>query len=239
MKDQKHVLSILLLFFFPIVLSAQNDVTKFLDIPVDGFEKEMKERLQSKGFSISEYNDEILEGEFNGTDVQISIVTDNNKVWRIALSDAVFTDELNIKIRFNTLIEQFMNSEKYVAEPDSTIALYTIPEDEDISYEMIVNKKRYEAVFYQKSTIFESLSDDELLALLKEQGDEEAGIELDQFLKENPESREDILNIFRETGDSLNSLNKTVWFTIQNLNGEYGIIMFYDNELNKADGSEL
>ncbi|PSR07513.1 MAG: hypothetical protein C7N14_04060 [Bacteroidetes bacterium] len=96
-----------------------------------------------------------------------------------------------------------------------------------------------QAVFYQKSTIFESLSDDELLALLKEQGDEEAGIELDQFLKENPESREDILNIFRETSDSLNSLNKTVWFTIQNLNGEYGIIMFYDNELNKADGSEL
>lgn len=33
-----------------ISMSAQNDVTTFLGIPVDGFKSEMKQKLVSKGF---------------------------------------------------------------------------------------------------------------------------------------------------------------------------------------------
>lgn len=57
--------------------------------------------------------------------------------------DVVHINEADIKIRFNTLCRQFQNNEKYLSElflsPD-----YTLSEDENISYEMTVNNKRYE-----------------------------------------------------------------------------------------------
>ena len=41
-----------------------------------------------------------MDGEFNGTKVNIIIGTNNNKVWRIGVLDVNPTNETNIKIRF-------------------------------------------------------------------------------------------------------------------------------------------
>lgn len=61
-------------------MSAQNDVTTFLGIPVDGFKSEMKQKLVSKGFVPKKVGtNEFLEGEFNGTDVHVYIATNNIK----------------------------------------------------------------------------------------------------------------------------------------------------------------
>lgn len=90
-----------------ISMSAQNDVTTFLGIPVDGFKSEMKQKLVSKGFVPKKVGaNEFLEGEFNGTDVHVYIATNNNKVYRIMLCDANTQNEANIKIRFNKLVSQ-------------------------------------------------------------------------------------------------------------------------------------
>ena len=40
----------------------------------------MIKKLKEKGFVSSEYDKEMLEGEFNGTDVYVHVVTNNNKV---------------------------------------------------------------------------------------------------------------------------------------------------------------
>ena len=40
-----------------------------------------------------------LTGEFNGHDVRLSVVTNNNKVWRIVIQDAIAQDEAGIKIQ--------------------------------------------------------------------------------------------------------------------------------------------
>ena len=53
--------------------------------------------------------------------------------------------ETDIKIRFNLLCRQFANNPRYSSLNEDQ----TIPEDENISYEMAVNTKRYEASFYQ------------------------------------------------------------------------------------------
>lgn len=58
------------------------------------------------------------------------------------VADANNVDERAIQIRFNRLCEQFANNPKYISLQD-----YTIPEDENIFYEITVHKKRYEAVF--------------------------------------------------------------------------------------------
>ncbi|MBO6023825.1 MAG: hypothetical protein J6P83_03120 [Bacteroidales bacterium] len=124
---------------------AQKEVTKFLGIPVDGFKSEMIQKLKAKGYKYNSTAD-CLEGEFNGKEVQIVVVTNNNKVYRIAVFDKNYTSETDIKINFNKLCQQFERNERYFSIKEDQ----TIPEHEDISYEMLVNNKRYEAVFYQK-----------------------------------------------------------------------------------------
>ncbi len=145
----KKLFATTLLLVLSLTTQAQTDVTKFLGIPVDGTKPEMIRQLKAKGFRNVPYTDDILEGEFNGSNVYVSVATNNNKVWRIAVVDAIPSDERNIQIKFNRLCEQFENNPKYVSFV--SIQDYTIPDDEDISYQMLVNNKRYEAAFYQKS----------------------------------------------------------------------------------------
>lgn len=124
---------------------AQREVTKFLGIPVDGYKSEMIQKLKAKGYRYNTAT-ECLEGEFNGKEVLISVVTNNNKVYRIAVFDKNYVSETDIKINFNSLCRQFDRNEKYFSLNDDQ----TIPEKEDISYEMSAHNKRYEAAFYQK-----------------------------------------------------------------------------------------
>ncbi len=119
---------------------AQNTI-KFLGIPIDGTKREMISKLEAKGYEYDSYND-CLAGEFNGRDVQIYIQTINNRVWRIAVLDKSYTNEANIKIRFNNLFEQFSNNSKYVRLDGNRLNA-----NDDISYEMTVNNKRYDATF--------------------------------------------------------------------------------------------
>lgn len=182
----KYCLLLILITFFTgigLAFSQQKDTTQFLGIPIDGSKTEMIKKLKSKGFTSSQGDKDILEGEFNGNDIFLNVVTNNNKVWRIGLVDANFMGETDVKIRFNNLVGHFMNNERYTSESDATN--FIIPDDEDIGYEIAVNDKRYQAQFYQM----------------------------------NP--------------------NKQVWFMIKDDYGKYGILMFYENLHNEADGSSL
>ena len=123
-----------------ICASAQTPI-KFLGIPVDGSKAEMIEKIKAKGYKYDAYND-CLVGEFNGRQSQIYIVTNNNKVYRVAVIDAETSDDSQIKIRFNTLYYQFLNNAKYELCSGKTLS-----DSEDISYEITVHKKQYEASF--------------------------------------------------------------------------------------------
>lgn len=135
------------LLIFSLVANAQREVTKFLGIPVDGTKTEMIQKLKAKGFTSTSFDKEILEGEFNGKQVNVNVVTNNRKVCRIGLFYANPVNETDIKTNFNNLYRQFLNNPKYVqASFDESI-----PDSEDISYEMTVHNKRYERAFYQIS----------------------------------------------------------------------------------------
>ena len=163
-------------------IAQDNNTIKFLGIPVDGTKKEMISKLQAKGYEYDASLDGLF-GEFNGTKVIIFVHTINNKVWRICIVDAnVNNDEANIKIRYNNLFKQLSNNGKYEVLGGSTLG-----EEEDISYEMSVHKKRYDAVFYPKDI----------------------------------------------------SIHGCVWYTIEEEYGKYGIIMFYENLDNEANGNDL
>ena len=173
----------LILSVMTLTAIAQNDNTiKFLGIPIEGNKKEMISKLQAKGYEYDATSDALF-GEFNGTNVAISVQTVNNRVWRIAVVDAnMNSDVANIRIRFNRLFEQLSNNGKYEVANGSILE-----EKEDISYEMLVHKKRYEASFTFKD----------------------------------------------------NSIHGIVWYMIAERYGKYGIVMFYENLDNAANGDDL
>jgi len=140
----KKLLLAIIATLIAAVSFAQNDVTQFLGIPVDGAKSAMIQKLKAKGFTYNATLD-MLEGEFNGHPVEISIVTENNKVYRICLFDKNGTTESQIKIRFNMLCHQFESNGKYLPMNNNQ----EISDTENIQYEMIVNKKEYFAGYYQ------------------------------------------------------------------------------------------
>lgn len=210
---------------------AQKDVTTFLGIPVDGFKPAMKQKLIAKGFTSQNVGGEdVLVGEFNGTKVNIFIVTNNNKVCRIMVCDANNQDEANIKIRFNKLVSQFENNKRYVS-----LDKYTLSDQEDISYEMLVHKKTYEALFYQApkwenvdTLALQNQVREELLAKYSEE----------QLANPTEEISKEAQDISMKIGMDL-VFKKPVWFRICENYGQYYIAMYYDNEYNRANGEDL
>jgi hypothetical protein len=216
---------------FCIAIYAQNDITTFLGIPVDGYKTDMIKKLIAKGFQQRELEGkEFLEGEFNGTDVNIHLGTNNNKVYRIMVCDKNTLSEGDIKTRFNNLVYQFMNNKRY-----TYLDNYTLSDSEDISYEMGVNQKKYEAIFYQvpdtekiDTLVMQSQIKDELLAMYTPEQIKNPTEEIQQEVKKIAISK---------TLDLL--FKKTVWFCICEYYGEYYITIYYDNEYNKANGEDL
>ena len=152
----KKVLWILFMMI-SMTATAQKEITKFLGIPVDGSKSEMITKLKKKGFTYNKTMD-FLEGEFNGCKAYVYIVTYRQKVWRIMVCDKNLCKEGDIKIRFNNLCYQFSKNDKYVPT-NFDKEDFSIPNDEDISYEMKVKNKRYEASYYQVEDLSNSSFD--------------------------------------------------------------------------------
>ena len=211
-----------MLLISSLFIYAQQDVTKFLGIPVDGSKSEMIQKLKAKGYTSSPLDKDVLVGEFNGADVNIHVVTNNNKVYRIMICDVNNIDERAIQIRFNRLCEQFVNNSKYSSLP---LEEYMIPDDEDISYEITVHKKRYEAVFYQKTD--ETFMAKQIEAAFPHYTKE-------QLANPSEELRAEIVNFVTQYISK-----KAVWFMINERLGKYCSTMYYDNEYNNANGEDL
>ncbi len=79
----KKIIAGVIVVLVAICAYAQQDVTQFLGIPVDGSKSAMIQKLKAKGFHANSYNKDVLEGKFNGMDVNIHIATNGDKVCRI------------------------------------------------------------------------------------------------------------------------------------------------------------
>lgn len=225
----KKILLSLVLCCITMATMAQKDVTKFLGIPVDGNKSEMVRKLKSKGFTQHPYDDEVLTGKFNGMDVNVFIATNNDKVCRIMVCDANTKDETDIRIRFNVLCEQFKNNSNYLSFSGEDPKL---KEDEDISYEMIVHNKRYDAVFYQVPDTTSANYNEEFQSLLYSKYTKEQ-LENPTYVINSDIYYMGVMYYFEK------ATKKSVWFMISESYGEYYITMFYDNEYNRANGEDL
>lgn len=138
----KKAILITLLAFFSVICMGQNEgALKFLGIPIDGTEAQFAAKLREKGFT---YNSayESYKGQFNGKSVDVYIHTNHNLVDRVYVAFP-YTSEEDIRGEFNKLLSQFKDNGKYMDLSMNT----EIPSGEDISYEISVNKKRYQASY--------------------------------------------------------------------------------------------
>lgn len=223
----------ILIFTMMLILSAacyaQKDVTKFLGIPVDGSSVKMVERLKAKGFKRARNTGgyATLRGEFNGYRVLLTIVTNRNKVSRIMVSNLTSYNEGNVKIQFNNLCQQFINNPKYIAPAD-----YAISDDEDIMIGVMTGSKMYDAVFYQVP------SSEDSAEVRKNFISSYASLYSAEEL--NSSSLKEFINTNVNAQLLEKAHKKPVWFRIvsDGLMG-YNIIIYYDNEYNRAQGSDL
>ena len=155
----------ILLFLTTICLSfnvfAQSDCITFLGIPIDNDIQTFCKELENKGFTnisdklksnasnsiYAEMLNNVYAGEFNCYMVGIQVQTIKNKVWRVIVIDLAASDDNNIKHRFNRTFNQLNSNSKYQYYSGSEI-----PDDINITYEIIVNGKTYWACFYTKNT---------------------------------------------------------------------------------------
>lgn len=213
--------------------SAQNDVTEFLGIPVDGAKATMIQKLKAKGFRINPYKKDVLTGRFNGRDVNIWVVTNGDKVCRIMVCDIDAQDETSIRVRFNNLCRQFEQNPRYIS-----IGNQLIPDDENISFGMTIKKKQYQAIFLQApkewrdSTLLREKIKERVLPIFEKKYTAE------ELAKPTEAMEKEYMQMVSEYLIELCS-KKQVWFMITERFGEYDITMYYDNKYNQANGEDL
>lgn len=231
-----------LLMILTLSLNAQDLTVKFLGIPVDGTKSEMISKLKRKGYKW-DYENECLKGFFNGEEVVILIHTYNDLVDRITVT--TFTNpvtETQIKIKFNNLVHQFENNKKYFSASDSQY----IEDNVDISYEMTVNNKQFEAAYHQIHTKDEMEEmrqwvvenyDVIISKLIELEEFEELGINSDEIINGDKKDNIDSILYLLET---MHMMNNDVWFMISKLGyNQYYISIYYDNLNNRPNGDDL
>lgn len=239
-KLLSFIIGILIMCF--TVFGQSESTLKFLGIPVDGSKSEIVEALKSKGFEYDSESDFLI-GDFNGRESHIGIVENHGKVYRVVVFDADTYDAGEIRIRFNNLIHQFENNDKYFYIVPNEM----IPEDEDMHYEILVHKKQYIAEFrynplygndeLRNRLINEAVEESKLF--LEEKKDEKNidGITFGEFYSDK--DNYDKLISFHLGLKVIQISNGSVWFKIFEHYGKYYIGLYYDNLLNAPNGEDL
>lgn len=227
----KKLLLLLATTIVSLASFAQQDVTKFLGIPVDGTKAAMIQKLKGEGFVYNPKGD-FLTGDFNGHKVNVGIITYKNKVWRIMVIDHEKSNESEIKIKFNNLVHQFSRNKKYRPVTNDN---YIIPEDEDISFNINMYSKRYSASYCQipEDTVkLNKILHDSLVEKYGEEHLSDTTKVIQDSIKQD--KSEFICNILNK---------RKVWFMINKFNTDldydYVIFMYYDNGWNNNAEDDL
>ena len=236
---KKIILAILLISLCEILSYAQHnglkDITTFLDIPIDGNKKDLWNKIKEKRYKQTKFgNTKSLKGRFNGKDVFITIDTNGDKVWRVIVVDGVSYNKNSIATHFNNLCYHFQDSPKYLSSENGH---QTIPDGEDIDYEMKYNNKRYEAIYFQRPNkeMEDSLVNKPAFGDLRPMV---INGELDSLPEDK---RNDIITDAYYKRYLEIASKKLVWFKIQEFGtGEYRIAIYYENVYNDgANGEDL
>lgn len=262
---KKIILSVLTTICLTFGVFAQQPCISFMGIPVDGEPKEVVDKLIDKGFTYVDHVKDshyILSGYFNGNKSNIYVKYYNNTVYRIMASELYNKSEASIKIHFNNLITKFNNIQKYTPDKRNSYISYT----DDISYNMSVKDKLYDAIYYynfsdwlaEYDKFIKTADNEQINAILQNIFDTSKNIDFkdvdikaiyNNFIntKNNvdlsiwPSKDHAFVYMIVTTCVKMQELKLTqcVWFRICEYGSEYYITYYYDNEDNKTFSNEL
>lgn len=215
-------------------IAQQSNTISFMGIPVDGSKAKMVKRLKTeKGFFYESKDwkkDGFLTGNFNGYQVNVGIREYNGLVNRVS----VFYPDMSktqVKRVYNDLYRQLSKEEKYIFDFFNSSG--ELDEDEDISYEISVNSKQYQNVFFYPP--WGTLNDFEMRVKNNLSLNEELLSLYNSTFKDGETDRVSAYDWGKEHSEG------NVWFTISTgvKSGDYHITIYYDNTKNQANGEDL
>lgn len=123
--------------------SSNENVFKFLGIPIDGTKEAMISALKENHFN-QHYSGDYLTGIFNGEDVRLYIGTNHGIVDKITVEYPDYSRSNDARVKYNNLLSRFNRNTKYVCiNPRKDI-----PIDEEIGLNLLGNSKYYDAVYF-------------------------------------------------------------------------------------------
>lgn len=142
----------LIIFILSLVALVSCDNTiRFLDIPIDGSRNMMIKKLEEKGF-IYDYENNLMEGTFNGEPSCISISTSNGRVNKISVCSNAY-DATEIIAAYNKLLKQFKSNPKYIALKNYNLIPIGI-----VNMYFNLKSEKYQTVFYRRKEFKDSYS---------------------------------------------------------------------------------
>ena len=142
----KRTLILFSLIIISLITKAQNDATLFLGIPMQGTKSSMIQKLKEKGFTYNNQKDHLV-GWFNDEKVYINIITQNQKIVEILVTDINNRNRFEIIQRFNALVNQFETNNNY----SFSFGKQRLPNN--------IEPAGKSAVFFQKDKQYKSLPD--------------------------------------------------------------------------------
>lgn len=208
------------MLLIPIITFSNDDVVKFLGIPVDGNKFEMIRKLNTKGFSSVPFVEDVMEGQFNGRNVKVHILHNKAKVWKIAViyySDADISTIINV---WNRLYRQFKNKIDYTYVSGQELSPYrdakTITKS---AHAMFIQGNENEVYDKIEPYLFQAYSEQQL----GKPDDSEALARYEKLA---------LLSYAQYSGNGVS-------ISIAENQGEYTIIIHYENGKNAANGEDL
>lgn len=205
--------------------APQTDETalKFMGIPITGSKADFAEALKTKGFK-AYFNDEPLEGIFNGENVKVYISTNHDVVDRIKVYYPAISEENNTRIKYNTLLARFNRNAKYV----SLAPRQEIPADERLYWKLNENTKYYDVAFFY-------LYPDTTPETWKQEFNEAYGKRYKKPVEtlSYEELEEVLLSLPTKVTAQISGI---VWFTLVST---HTIVINYDNLKNRPRGEDL
>lgn len=205
----------------------RDNVIHFMGVPIDGSKAKVVRGLKKQGFVRSKLYPSLLEGEFNGRDMLLHVLTHKDKVYSIALVDAMASNEVDIKIAYNTLFQQIQNNGKYIFIGGDGL----ISEDENVLHKMYFDEHRYASFFYALSS--EELEElvGQYMAYIRDSYNE------DELVKPSDKMQMDLKQIQGVLIDQ--KLQKKVTLGIVRDSDGFKIALFYNNVHNEPKGEAL
>lgn len=107
------LLGIVLLLSMDIVSLAQEPI-KFVGIPIQGSEIEFNKQLLHNGFQKSD-NGISFHGQFNGKDVQVSLLSEKNGIKKVCITYYVSVDVDTVIKEYNSLLRLYSMDRNFKA----------------------------------------------------------------------------------------------------------------------------